>query len=62
MPISEIDGLSESHSADVLTVLSAAIEDSGFEPNLVSTTDEVGIIQCEQLSNYHNPSKSHRWR
>lgn len=56
MPISEIDGLSESHWADVLTILSAAIQDAGFEPNLVSTTEEVGIIQKTIIQNlYDNP-------
>jgi hypothetical protein len=56
MPISEIDGLSELHWADVLTILSDSIADAGFEPNLVSTTDEVGIIQKTIVQNlYDNP-------
>jgi hypothetical protein len=56
MPISEIDGLSEKHWVEVLSILSAAIEDAGFEANLVSTTDEVGIIQQTIIQNlYDNP-------
>jgi len=56
MPISEIDGLSEKHWVEVLSILSAAIEDAGFEATLVSTTDEVGIIQQTIIQNlYDNP-------
>jgi hypothetical protein len=56
MPISEIDGLSEKHWGEVFSILSAAIEDAGFEARLVSTTDEVGIIQQTIIQNlYDNP-------
>jgi hypothetical protein len=56
MPISPIDGCSESHWADVLGVLSDAIDDAGFEPNLVSNADDIGIIQKRIIHNlYDNP-------
>lgn len=56
MPISPIDGLSESHWAEVLAVLSDAIEKAGFVANLVSNADDVGIIQKRIIQNlYDNP-------
>src|SRR5882724_5052924 len=56
MPISTIDGLSESHWTEVLAVHSAAIEQAGFSPNLVSNADDIGIIQKRIIQNlYENP-------
>jgi len=56
MPISTIDGLSESHWTEVLAVHSAAIEQAGFSPNLVSNADDIGIIQKRIIQNlYDNP-------
>ena len=56
MPISSIDGCSEQHWSDVLSILNETIEDSGFEPNLVSNADDVGIIQKRIIQNlYENP-------
>jgi len=56
MPISAIDGCVESHWADVLDVLTEAIEDAGFEGNLVSNADDVGIIHKRIIQNlYDNP-------
>lgn len=56
MPISAIDGVSESHWAEVRAILSASIEQAGFEPNLVSAADDVGIIQKRIIQNlYDNP-------
>jgi hypothetical protein len=56
MPISTIDGLSEAHWAEVLAVISDAIEKGGFIPNLVSNADDVGIIQKRIIQNlYDNP-------
>ena len=56
MPISEIDGCTESHWGDVLEILSESIESAGFEPNLVSNADDVGIIQKRIIQNlYDNP-------
>ena len=56
MPISAIDGLNEAHWADVLAVLTGAIDAAGFDANLVSNADEVGIIQKRIIQNlYDNP-------
>jgi hypothetical protein len=56
MPISAIDGCSESHWSDVHEILNEAIEDAGFEANLVSNADDVGIIQKRIIQNlYDNP-------
>lgn len=56
MPISSMDGCTESHWADVLEIITEAIEDSGFEANLVSNADDVGIIHKRIIQNlYDNP-------
>lgn len=56
MPISAIDGCSESHWSDVLDILSEAIEGAGFDPNLVSNADDAGIIHKRIIQNlYDNP-------
>lgn len=56
MPISLIDGCTEQHWSDVLSILNETIESSGFEPNLVSNADDVGIIQKRIIQNlYENP-------
>lgn len=56
MPISTIDGCSESHWTDVFDIVTEAIEDAGFEANLVSNAEDVGIIQKRIIQNlYDNP-------
>lgn len=56
MPISAVDGCNESHWSDVLDILSEAIEEAGFDPNLVSNADDVGIIHKRIIQNlYDNP-------
>jgi hypothetical protein len=56
MPISAIDGCSESHWSDVMEIISESIEDAGLVPNIVSNADEVGIIQKRIIQNlYENP-------
>lgn len=56
MPISAMDGCTESHWADVLDILTEAIEDAGFVGNLVSHADDVGIIHKRIIQNlYDNP-------
>jgi hypothetical protein len=56
MPISAIDGMSEAHWAEVLKVISDAIENAGFVSNLVSNADDIGIIQKRIIQNlYDNP-------
>ena len=56
MPISTIDGCTESHWADVLEIVTEAIEEAGFDANLVSNADDVGIIHKRIIQNlYDNP-------
>ncbi len=56
MPISEIDGCSESHWLEVLAIITQSVEDAGFEANIVSNADDVGIIQKRIIQNlYENP-------
>jgi hypothetical protein len=56
MPISTLDGCSEGHWADVLEIVTEATEEAGFEGNLVSNADDVGIIQKRIIQNlYENP-------
>lgn len=56
MPISAIDGCSEEHWSEVMTILSETIDGAGFEANLVSNADDVGIIQKRIIHNlYENP-------
>jgi hypothetical protein len=51
MPISAVEGCSEKHWADVKEILCDSIQTAGFEPNLVSDADEVGIIQKRIIQN-----------
>lgn len=56
MPISSIDGCPEEHWTEVLSILTETIDNAGFEPNLVSHADDVGIIQKRIIQNlYENP-------
>jgi hypothetical protein len=56
MPISSIDGCNEQHWVDVKSILFESIQEAGFEPNLVSDADDVGIIQKRIIQNlYSNP-------
>lgn len=56
MPISAMDGCAESHWSDVLDILNEAIDEAGFEGNLVSKADDVGIIHKRIIQNlYDNP-------
>ncbi|WP_422768157.1 hypothetical protein ACOX9X_16375 [Photobacterium leiognathi subsp. mandapamensis] len=56
MPISSIEGCNESHWSEVLEILTDAIEEAGFEGNLVSNADDVGIIHKRIIQNlYDNP-------
>jgi hypothetical protein len=56
MPISAIDTCSEDHWREVREILSDAIEEAGFVPQLVSDADDVGIIQKRIIQNlYENP-------
>lgn len=56
MPISSIDGCNENHWNDVLEIINDCIEEAGFDANLVSNADEVGVIQKRIIQNlYENP-------
>lgn len=56
MPISAIDGCSESHWTEVQDILMESIEVAGFQGNLVSNADDVGIIHKRIIQNlYDNP-------
>ena len=56
MPISAIDGCDANHWNDVKEIFETAIENSGFSPNLVSNSDESGIIHKRIIQNlYENP-------
>lgn len=56
MPISAIDGLSESHWLDVRAILEEAITGAGFKPNLVSDAADAGVIHKRIVQNlYSNP-------
>src|SRR5437764_91664 len=56
MPISPIDGYSQGHWQDVLSILEEAIKAAGFEPRIVSSADDVGIIQARIVQNlYYDP-------
>lgn len=56
MPISEIDGCNELHWKEVYTIVSQSIDKSGFIANLVSNSDDVGVIQKRIIQNlYDNP-------
>lgn len=56
MPISAIDGCSESHWTEVLAILTESVETAGYQANIVSNADDVGIIQKRIIQNlYDNP-------
>lgn len=56
MPISSIDGCTESHWVDIKRVICEAVETVGFKAELVSDANDVGIIQNRIINNlYDNP-------
>lgn len=56
MPISASDGCSESHWVDVLQIVNESVSAAGFEANLVSNADDVGVIHKRIIQNlYDNP-------
>ena len=54
MPISEIDGCSESHWIDVKSILTEAIEGCNLKANLVSNADEIVVIQQRIIENLYS--------
>ncbi|TVZ23155.1 hypothetical protein JM84_2073 [Dokdonia sp. Hel_I_63] len=56
MPISKCDGCTPEHWKEVYNILCESIYDCGFEPNLVSNSKDVGVIQKRIIQNlYNNP-------
>jgi hypothetical protein len=54
MPIAAIDGCSEGHWEDVRTIIKEALSDTDFQVELVSTSNEVGIIQKRIVQNIYD--------
>ncbi|MDB5119787.1 MAG: hypothetical protein JWN56_1005 [Sphingobacteriales bacterium] len=56
MPISSIDGCTESHWSDVMDIIKTCVDESGFDANIVSNADDVGVIHKRIVQNlYDNP-------
>jgi len=56
MPISAMDSYSSEHWKEVQDIIKESIKSAGFEANMVSDADEVGIIQKRIIQNlYKNP-------
>lgn len=54
MPISTIDGCSSEHWAEVKSIIQEALEGTDFIVELVSNSNEVGIIQRNIVTNIYN--------
>lgn len=54
MPISSIDGRSDEHWEEVLSILKNIIHQAGFESKLVSDAGDSGIIQKRIVQNLYN--------
>jgi predicted regulator of amino acid metabolism with ACT domain len=54
MPISGMDGCSEGHWEDVRSIIKEALLDSAFVVELVSTSNEIGIIQKRIVQNIYD--------
>lgn len=54
MPISSIDSCSAEHWADVLGIIKDVCEKNGFKPNLVSDSDDIGVIQNRIVENIYS--------
>ena len=52
-PIAAMDTYSESHWLDIHRILSESIIDAGFEPNLVSNSNEINIIHKTIVENLY---------
>lgn len=56
MPISPIENCDETHWSEVLEIISDAITMAGFDANLVSSSEDIGVIQKRIIQNlYENP-------
>ncbi|EKY26053.1 hypothetical protein HMPREF0185_02592 [Brevundimonas diminuta 470-4] len=56
MPISEMDGYSESHWRHVFSLIQEVADGAGFETRIVSESPEVGVIQRRIVQNLYNDS------
>ena len=54
MPISAIDGCLETHWEEVKAILTDAVQSAGYEANLVSNADDVGVIQKRIVQNLYD--------
>ena len=54
MPISSIDNCSADHWTEVKKIISEAICDAGYTPNLVSNAEDIGIIQKRIIQNLYD--------
>jgi hypothetical protein len=54
MPISATDNCTAEHWGDVMNILREVIRAAGFEPNLVSDADDIGIIQKRIVQNIYS--------
>jgi hypothetical protein len=51
MPISPTDGYTDLHWQEVMAIIRQVVNDAGFEPNIVSDADDVGIIHNRIVNN-----------
>ena len=54
MPISEMDGYSESHWRQVFELIQEVADGAGFDTRIVSESPEVGVIQRRIVQNLYN--------
>ena len=54
MPISATEGCPVEHWKEVLVIVKEVILGAGFEPNLVSDADDIGVIQKRIIQNVYN--------
>lgn len=54
MPISAIEGCPENHWLEVKTILKEAIKSAGYEADIVSNAEDIGIIQTRIVQNLYD--------
>lgn len=54
MPISSIEDCSSTHWDEVKRILTDAISSAGYEANMVSDADDIGVIQSRIVQNLYN--------
>ena len=58
MPISSIEDCSSTHWDEVKRILTDAISSAGYEANMVSDADDIGVIQSRIVQNLYNKFQS----